>query len=108
MVEYSLQLDTIFAGLADPTRRAILERVRHVELTVTEIANDYDISLAAVSKHLKILESAQLIVKRKEGRKQMVRIAPQALQSAEEYLEQYRQMWQGRYNKLEELLNKGE
>lgn len=104
MVEHTLQLDLIFASLSDPTRRDILARVSTVELSVGELVENYDISFAAISKHLKIMEKARLIVKRRQGRKQMVTLAPDALHSADEYLEQYRQMWQSRYNKLDDLL----
>ena len=62
------------------------------------------VSFAAISKHLMVMERAKLIVKRKEGRKQMVSIAPDAIKSADEYLEQYRQMWQTRYDKLDALI----
>jgi DNA-binding transcriptional ArsR family regulator len=108
MVEYSLQLDSIFAALSDPTRRDILARVARGELSVGELAQKYSVSFAAVSKHLKVMEHAKLIAKRKEGQKQYVSLAPEALMSADEYLEQYRQMWQGRMGKLENLINEEE
>lgn len=104
MVEYTLQLDSIFASLADPTRRDILARVARNELSVGELVKQYDMSFAAISKHLMVMERAKLIIKRKEGRKQMVSLAPDALRSADEYLEQYRQMWQSRYDKLDALI----
>jgi len=105
MVEYTLQLDSIFASLSDPTRRDILARVARVELSVGELVKNYDVSFAAISKHLKVMDRAGLIIKRKEGKKQMVSLAPGALQSADEYLEQYRQMWQSRYDKLDALIS---
>jgi len=104
MVEYQLQLDSIFASLADPTRRDILSRVSRGELSVGELAASYNVSFAAVSKHLKVMERAKLIVKRKEGKKQLVSLAPEALMTADEYLEQYRRMWQSRYDKLDALI----
>lgn len=107
MVEYTLQLDSIFASLSDPTRRDILARVARTELSVGELVEKYDVSFAAISKHLKVMESAKLIKKRKEGKKQMVSLAPEALRSADEYLEQYRRMWQSRYDKLDALINEG-
>lgn len=106
MVEYSLQLDSIFGSLADPTRRDILNRVACSELTVSEIARPYDMSLAAVSKHLKILEKAKLIVKRKKGKEQHVQLAPQALGDASVYLERYRQSWEGRLDRVGEYSRK--
>lgn len=107
MVEYSLQLDSIFHSLADPTRRDILRRVMQHELSVSELVEKYEVSFAAISKHLKVLESARLITKRKEGKKYMVALAPSALQQADEYLEQYRRLWESRYNKLDSLLKEG-
>lgn len=104
MVEYSLQLDNIFHSLSDPTRRDILYRVARRELSVGELVKQYDVSFAAISKHLKVLEQAKLIVKRREGRKYMVALRPDTLESADKYLEQYRQMWQSRHDKLDQLL----
>lgn len=108
MVKYTtqLQLDAIFSSLADPTRRDILERVAKEEHTVSELVAQYEISFPAISKHLKVLEKAHLIIKRKEGRTYLITIAPGALKTAEEYLEQYRQMWQSRHDKLEKILQK--
>lgn len=108
MVEYTYQLDSIFYSLADPIRRDILARVARSEYSVGELVAFHHVSFAAISKHLKVLEEACLIRKRKEGRKHMVSLAPGALQSADEYLEQYRLMWQGRYNKLDSLVSEGE
>ncbi len=90
MVEYTLSLDSIFGSLADPTRRDILRRVAQDELSVGEIAQPYSLSLAAISKHLKVLEKAKLIVKRRRGKEQVVSLYPAAFQSAEEYLQWYK------------------
>lgn len=108
MVEYVSELDYIFGSLSDPTRRDILARVARAEFSVGELVANYDISFAAISKHLKVLQLAGLITKRKEGKKQMITLAPGALKSADEYLEQYRLLWQSRYDKLEKLLNEEE
>ena len=104
MVEYTIQLDSVFASLADPTRRDILARVARGELTVGQLASQYSLSFAAVSKHLKVMERAHLITKRKEGKQQFVALAPEALMTADEYLEQYRQMWQSRFDRLEKII----
>lgn len=104
MVEQVIDLDNIFASLADPTRRDILARVARTELSVGELVEKYDVSFAAISKHLNVLERAKLITKRREGKKQMVTLAPGALQSADEYLEQYRQTWEQKFNKLDAIL----
>jgi DNA-binding transcriptional ArsR family regulator len=108
MVEYTLSLDTIFGSLSDPTRRDILRRVSKQELTISEIAKPYDLTFAAISKHLKVLERAALIIKRRRGKEQMVQAVPQALKDADEYLEQYRQLWEERFDRLEALLNEKE
>lgn len=105
MVEYTYQLDSVFSSLADPIRRDIIARVARREYSVGELVAYHHVSFAAISKHLKVLEDACLIRKRKEGRKHMVSLAPGALRSADEYLEQYREMWQSRHDKLEKLLN---
>jgi DNA-binding transcriptional ArsR family regulator len=104
MVEQLMNLDTIFSSLSDPTRRDILSRVAQAELSVGELVDKYNVSFAAVSKHLKVLERAQLITKRKEGNRHMVALAPNALKSADDYLEQYRQTWEQKFNKLDALL----
>ena len=104
MVERLLNLNSVFHSLSDPVRRNILERVSRGEHSVGELVIHYEISFAAISKHLKVLEKASLIRKRKEGKKQMITLSPRALHSAEEYLEQYRQIWQIRHDKLAALL----
>jgi DNA-binding transcriptional ArsR family regulator len=105
MVEYTLSLDTIFSSLADPTRRDILRRLINKEMTIGELAKPYDLTFAAVSKHLKVLERAQLIIKKRRGKEQMVSVAPQALKDAAEYLENYRLLWDERFQSLDKLLN---
>jgi DNA-binding transcriptional ArsR family regulator len=105
-MDQSLNLNNIFSSLADPTRRDILRRVAGTELTVSEVAQPYDLSLAAVSKHLKILEQARLIIKRRQGKQQYVSLSPPAFANAAEYLEWYRRLWEERYDSLEAYLNK--
>lgn len=106
MVEYTLQLDSVFASLADPTRRDILRRVSQRQLSVGEIALPYDLTFAAISKHLKVLERARLIVKRRRGKEQIVHLAPQTLKAADDYLEFYRDFWEQRLDALEDYLRK--
>jgi DNA-binding transcriptional ArsR family regulator len=106
MVEYSLSLDEVFGSLADPTRRDILNRTSLSELSVNEIAQPYDISLAAVSKHLKVLEQARLIVKRRRGKQFLVQAAPFALKDATDYLERYGKQLNDRLDSLENYLEK--
>ena len=99
-----MQLNTVFHSLSDPTRRDILRRVTDRELSVGELAGLYEVSLAAISKHLKVLEKAQLIKRRKDGRSYLISLDPKMLKQADAYLEQYRQMWESRYEKLDSLL----
>ena len=107
MVEYTLNLDSVFGSLADPTRRDILQRLTGQELSVGELAQPYEhLTLAAVSKHLKVLEKAKLIIKRRQGKQQIVKLSPQTLTEATDYLESYRQMLEGRLDGLEEYLSK--
>ncbi|HEY5442818.1 MAG TPA: metalloregulator ArsR/SmtB family transcription factor [Candidatus Saccharimonadales bacterium] len=106
MVEYTLQLDSIFGSLADPTRRDILRQVGPRELSIGEIAAHYDLTFAAVSKHLKILEKAKLVIKRRRGKQQLVRLSPEALTSATDYLESYRQLLEERLDSLEDYLER--
>lgn len=89
MVEYTSREDIIFAALADPVRRDIIERVYGSELTVGQIAIEYDMSLAAVSKHLKVLFDADLIRKRRDGKYFYVSAHPAGMQAGLEYMLQY-------------------
>jgi DNA-binding transcriptional ArsR family regulator len=100
-----LQLDAIFGSLADPTRRDILKRVAEEELSVSEIAKAYNLTLAAISKHLKILEKAKLILKRRWGKQQIVKLAPATLKDASEYLKEYEKLWNDRLDSLENYLS---
>jgi DNA-binding transcriptional ArsR family regulator len=108
MVEYSFSLDTTFSALSDPTRRDILQRVANTELSVGELARFYNLTFAAISKHLKVLEKACLIVKRKRGKQHMVSLAPAGIANAAEYLEWYRSLWETRLDSLEQYLNNKE
>jgi DNA-binding transcriptional ArsR family regulator len=105
MVEYVFSLDSTFGALADPTRRDILKRVSSAELSIGEIAKHYDLTFAAVSKHLKVLEKARMIIKRRKGKEQLVSIAPQAFASADEYLKFYRRLWEERLDSLDKYLS---
>jgi len=104
MVEYAFSLDSTFGALADPTRRDILRRVSSAELSISQIARNYNLTFAAVSKHLKVLEKARLITKRKQGKEQLVSLAPQAFADATQYLEWYRQFWEQRLDALDSYL----
>jgi len=104
MVEYTLQLNNIFGALADPTRRAILKQVGTQEMSIGEIAKKYKLTFAAVSKHLKVLEKAKLIFKRRQGKQQFVQVSPTTLKSAADYLKEYEKMWNDRFDSLEQYL----
>lgn len=104
MVKRSLVLDSIFGSLSDPTRRDILRRVAQKELSVSEVAKPYNVSLAAVSKHLSVLERAKLIEKRRDGKVFFVRLTPQTLMEASEHLAEYKKLWEARLDRLEEYL----
>lgn len=106
MVEYNIQLDLVFSSLADPTRRDIFQRVTGSEQSIGEIAKHYKMSFAAVSKHLKILEKAKLVNKRKLGRKQIISAEPETLRNVQAYIGQYEKLWNQRFDNLDELLKK--
>src|SRR6476659_8597742 len=98
------RLSSTFAALADPTRRAILARLASGETSVTELAEPFDMSLPAVSKHLKVLERAGLIIRGREAQWRPCRIEPTALKPVDEWLENYRRLWEQRFDRLEVYL----
>ena len=100
----SQQLDATFAALADPTRRAILARLAEGEASVTELAEPFAVSQPAISKHLKVLERAGLIVRGKDAQRRPRQIAAGPLGAATEWLETYRRFWEGNFQRLDALL----
>lgn len=104
MVEYNSYLDGLFGSLADPIRRDILRRLMHAQYTIGQIAADYQMSFAAVAKHLNVLQKAKLITKQRRGKEQIVTIAPQALSDANDYLRQYEELWNRRFDALDNVL----
>jgi DNA-binding transcriptional ArsR family regulator len=104
MVEQNVYLDGLFGSLADPIRRDILRRLISARYTISEIAEEYDISFAAVSKHIKVLEKANLITKKRRGNEQIVSISPAAVKDATYYLKQYEILWNARHSRLDKLL----
>jgi DNA-binding transcriptional ArsR family regulator len=98
------QLDRTFAALADPTRRAILARLASGQATVTELAAPFDISMPAVSKHLKVLERAGLIVRGRERQWRPARLEATPLRDVAEWTERYRRYWEESYERLDEYL----
>ena len=99
-----MSLDTAFAALADPTRRAIIERLVAGEATVQDLARPFAISQPAISRHLKVLEEAGLIETRIQGTARPRRLKPKAVEQLWDWLGQYRALWQARYQRLDGLL----
>lgn len=104
MVESRIALDRIFGALADATRRDILKRVSRDEHTINELAEPYAMSLAAVAKHVSVLEKAGLVTKRRSGKEKVVHITPKAIKVAAAHLSEYEKLWSARFDALEKLL----
>jgi DNA-binding transcriptional ArsR family regulator len=100
-------LTRTFAALADPTRRAILARLAEGEASVTELAEPFPISVQAVSRHLKVLEGAGLITRGRSAQLRPSRLEGAPLKEAAEWLEKYRLLWEGSFERLEERLRNG-
>jgi DNA-binding transcriptional ArsR family regulator len=98
------RLDAAFAALADPTRRAILARLAQGEATVTELVAPFKLSQPAISKHLKELEKAGRISRGRDKQKRPCRIAAEPLAQANEWLEDYRKIWEANFDRLDNLL----
>lgn len=97
-------LDSAFSALSDPTRRAILARLASGEATVMELAQPFDMSQPAISRHLKVLEGAGLIVRRAEGTRRHCSLAPTALEELEQWLAMLRRALEANYGRLDRLL----
>ena len=97
-------LSLTFSALADPTRRAILARLAEGEATVNEIAAPFDFTLQAISRHLKVLEHAGLIARSREAQWRPCRIELNALKGVDDWLEEYRRLWEQRLDRLEDYL----
>ncbi|MCH8544231.1 MAG: metalloregulator ArsR/SmtB family transcription factor [Alcanivorax sp.] len=97
-------LDQVFHALADPTRRAMLQRLAEGELRIGELAAPYAMSLAAASKHVRVLEQAGLVQRRVAGRTHVCRIEAQPLQQAQAWIQYYSRFWAGRLDTLAALL----
>ena len=99
------QLDATFAALADPTRRAILARLAKGEASVLELAEPFDMSQPAISKHLKVLERAGLVSAARDAQRRPRRLEAKPLAEANEWLERYRERWEAQFQKLDALLS---
>jgi DNA-binding transcriptional ArsR family regulator len=106
LVEY--ELNTTFAALADPTRRAILQRLSNGEATVNELAEPFPITVQAISKHLQVLERAGLIERGRTAQLRPSRLRATPLRDAADWLQTYRRFWEGSFDQLEQRLRGGD
>lgn len=97
-------LSLAFGALADPTRRAILSRLASGEASVTELAKPFSMSVRAVSKHIRVLERANLVVRGRDAQRRPSRIQAAPLRDAYVWLENYRRLWEGRFDRIDALL----
>lgn len=97
-------LSAVFGALADPTRRAILERLAAGDASVRELGDPFSMSQPAISKHLKVLEAAGLVSRHRRGTANLSRLEPEALQAADVWLERHRAAWEERFERLDEVL----
>ena len=105
MVKYSAKtLNRTFAALADPTRRRILQHLAGGDQCVTDLARPHSMSLPAVSKHLRVLESAGLIRRRRYGRVHQLKLQAKPMQQAARWIEEYRKFWEGSLDRLADYL----
>ena len=98
------QLSTVLSALADPTRRGMLARLANGEATVTELAEPYDMSMAAISKHLKVLEKAGLIERGRAAQYRPCTLNPVPLKTVDTWLVEYRKLWEARLDRLDHYL----
>ena len=107
MVKYNeKQLDSLFGALSDPTRRRIIEKLVGEDLIVTDIASEFDMSLPAVSKHIKVLERAGLVNRKKDGKQHKISYNKEAVRVAWSWIDQYREFWEKSLDSLAEFLDK--
>ncbi len=104
MVNYSIQLDTTFSALSDPTRRAILSKLAKGDMPILELASPFDMSLPAVSKHIRVLEKAGLLIRKKQGRVHYCRLNAKPLRDAAKWLAFYQQFWDAKLDSLANFL----
>jgi DNA-binding transcriptional ArsR family regulator len=101
----AVSLDATFSALSDPTRRAILARLAEGEATVSELVAPFQLSQPAISKHLKVLEKAGLISRGRDAQRRPCRIEAKPLAAANEWLEDYRKLWEANFERLDALLD---
>jgi DNA-binding transcriptional ArsR family regulator len=103
-VSRTARLDAVFAALADPTRRAIVERLSCSEARVTEVAEPFQMSLNAVSKHIRVLEASGMVERRRKGRDHILSINTRSLDEVDDWIERTRRYWEERLDAMERLL----
>jgi DNA-binding transcriptional ArsR family regulator len=106
MANHLASLDTVFHALADPTRRAVIQRLSKGSATVSELAEPFDMALPSFVKHIAVLEQSRLITSRKQGRVRMCSLEHKNLAGAERWLDTLRANWSSRYDELDSLLAK--
>ena len=106
MVHYSARLDAAFAALSDPTRRGILERLGRGDASISELAEDFPMTLTGLKKHVRILESAKLVTTKKVGRVRRCSLGPRRLDLEAEWMARHRQMLEARLDRLGEFLER--
>ena len=106
MVQYQERLDSAFNAVADPTRRGVLERLGRREQSISELADAFDMTLTGMKKHVHTLEEAKLVTTEKVGRVRHVRLGPHRLEQEMAWMDKYREMLEGRYDRLAEFLER--
>ena len=107
-MEATIDVDLVFAALADGTRRDILRRAMNGEEGVQDLAGHYPMSFAAVQKHIAVLERAGLITKHRSGRRKLIRTRMAAMREAQRLLDYYEELWRGRIDRMEVIINENE
>jgi DNA-binding transcriptional ArsR family regulator len=108
MVEYSLDFDAVFGALRDGTRRDMLARVMKGDLTISELASRYALTFAAVAKHVEVLLKAHLVLKRRQGREQVITGNDATLRQTTALLQTYENLWTQRFSRLDDFLEQEE
>ena len=106
MVQYSSKLDSTFGAIADPTRRGILQRLGRSDAAISELAEDFEMTLTGMKKHVQVLEDSGLVTTEKIGRVRHCRLGPRRLDEETKWIADYRRMLEGRFNRLEDFLER--